>query len=178
MTLALCPGARSKPFNRVNGGHQQYALSYARPMQELWVVNDGVMGGRSRSKLLPTATGLLFEGEVALSNGGGFASFRAPLRLPSDVVALQVAVSGDDRRYRFVLRADEDSGTAQYQAPFVAPHAWTMLRFVSGDFAARFRGRLLVAPPLVLADVRAFGLLIGEGQSGPFRVELKLPRAG
>jgi hypothetical protein len=109
-------------------------------MQELRVINDDVMGGRSRSKLMPTATGLLFEGEVSLSNGG--------------------------------------SGTAQYQAPFVAPRTWTILRFVSGDFVARFRGRLVIAPPLQLADVRAFGLLIGEGQSGPFRAELELPRAG
>ncbi len=169
---------RGQPFNRVNGRQQRYALSYARPMQELRVINDDVMGGRSRSKLMPTATGLLFEGEVSLSNGGGFASFRAPLRLPPDVVALQIAVRGDDRRYRIVLRTDEDSGTAQYQAPFVAPRTWTILRFISGDFVARFRGRLVIAPPLQLADVRAFGLLIGEGQCEPFRVELELPRAG
>ncbi len=100
-------------------------------MQELRVINDDVMGGRSRSNLMPTATGPLFEGEVSLSNGGGFASFRASLRLPPDEVALQIAVRGDDRRYRIVLRTDG-----------------------------------------------AFGLLIGEGQSGPFRVELELPRAG
>jgi hypothetical protein len=49
---------------------------------------------------------------------------------------------------------------------------------VAGDFVARFRGRLVEAPPLRLADVRGFGLLIGEGQAGPFRVELELPRAG
>jgi hypothetical protein len=147
-------------------------------MQEFRVINDDVMGGLSRSKLLPTATGLLFEGELLLSNDGGFASFRAPLRLPPDVVAVQLAVRGDDRRYRFVLRTEENSDIAQYQAPFVAPHAWTMLRFVPEDFVARFRGRLVVAPPLQLADVRAFGLLIGEGQSGPFRVEMELPRAG
>ena len=169
---------RRQSFNCVDGGQQRYALSYACPMQQLRVINDDVMGGRSRSNVLPTSTGLLFEGEVSLSNGGGFASFRAPLRLPPDVFALQVAVRGDDRRYRFVLRTDEDSDTAQYHAPFVAPRAWTMLRFVSGDFVARFRGRLVVAPPLQLADVRAFGLLIGEGQCGPFRVELELPRAG
>jgi len=169
---------RHQPFNRVNGRQQLYALSYARPMQELRVINDDVMGGRSRSKLMPTATGLWFEGEVSLSNGGGFASFRAPLRLPPDVVALQIAVRGDDRRYRIVLRTDEDSGTAQYQAPFVAPRTSTILRFVSGDFVARFWGRLVISPPLQLADVLAFGLLIGEGQSGPFRVELESPRAG
>jgi hypothetical protein len=147
-------------------------------MQELHVINDDVMGGKSRSKLLRTATGLLFEGDVSLANGGGFASFRAPLRLPPDVAAVHVAFCGDDRRYRLVLRTEEGSGAAQYQAPFVAPRARTTLRFVPGDFVARFRGRPVVAPPLRLADVRAFGLLIGEGQSGPFRVELELPRAG
>jgi NADH dehydrogenase [ubiquinone] 1 alpha subcomplex assembly factor 1 len=154
------------------------AVPYACPMQEFQVINDDVMGGQSRSKLLRTAMGLLFEGDVSPANGGGFASFRAPLRLPPDVAALEVALRGDDRRYRLVLRTDEGNGTAQYQAPFVAPRDWSTLRFVSGDFVARFRGRLVVAPPLRLADVRAFGVLISEGQSGPFRVELEFPRAG
>jgi hypothetical protein len=135
------------------------------------------MGGRSRSTLLRTAAGLVFEGDISLANGGGFASFRAPLHLAPDVAAVQVALDGDGQRYRFVLRTDEGSGAAQYQAPFVAPRARTTLRFVAGDFVARFRGRPVVAPPLRLADVRAFGLLIGDGQAGPFRVELELPRA-
>jgi hypothetical protein len=147
-------------------------------VQELRVINDDVMGGQSRSKLLRTATGLLFEGEISLANGGGFASFRAPLRLPPDVAALQVAFRGDDHRYCIVLRTKEGSGHTQYQAAFVAPRTWTTLRFVPGDFVARFRGRLVMAPPLRLADVRAFGLLISEGQSGPFQVELECPRAG
>jgi monofunctional biosynthetic peptidoglycan transglycosylase len=147
-------------------------------MQDLQVINDDVMGGQSRSKLLRTATGLLFEGEVSLANGGGFASFRAPLRLPPDVAALTVACRGDERRYRFVLRTDEGRGAAQYQAPFVAPRSWTTLRFVTGHFVARFRGRPVEAPPLSFADVRAFGLLISERQSGPFQVELEFPRAG
>jgi len=60
-------------------------------MQDLQVINDDVMGGRSRSKLLRTDTGLMFEGDLSLANGGGFASFRAPLRLAPDVAALQVA---------------------------------------------------------------------------------------
>jgi hypothetical protein len=147
-------------------------------MPDFQVINDDVMGGQSRSRLLRTATGLLFEGDVSLANGGGFASFRAPLRLPPDVATIQIAVRGDDRRYRFVLRTDEGSGAAQYQAPFVAPRAWTTLRLVPGNFVARFRGRQVLAPPLRLADVLAFGLLISEGQCGPFRVELESPRAG
>ncbi len=146
-------------------------------MQQFEVINDGVMGGQSQSRLQATAAGLVFEGEVSLANGGGFASFRGPLRLPPDALEVQIAVCGDERRYRFVLRTHEGSGTAQYQAPFTAPRIRTMLRFVAGDFVARWRGRPVLAPPLRLADVQAFGLLIGEGQSGPFRVELELPRA-
>ncbi len=122
--------------------------------------------------------GLLFEGDISLDNGGGFASFRVPLRLSSEVAALQVTCCGDDHRYRFVLRTDDGDGAPQYQAPFVAPRALTTLRFDLGDFAASFRGRRVLAPPLRLADVRAFGLLIGDRQSGPFQVELDFPRAG
>jgi len=147
-------------------------------MQEFRVINDDVMGGQSRSKVIRTATGLLFDGDVSLANGGGFASFRAPLRLPTEVTAVQITLRGDGRRYRFVLRTDESSGAAQYQAPFVAPRGWATLRFVPGDFVARYRGRPAVAPPLCLADARAFGLLISEKQSGPFWVELEFPRAG
>jgi NADH dehydrogenase [ubiquinone] 1 alpha subcomplex assembly factor 1 len=141
------------------------------------VINDGVMGGLSSSRLTSMAGGLLFEGDVSLANGGGFASFRAPLRLASDATAVQLVVRGDHRGYRFVLRTQEHSGAAQYQAPFIAPPNWIRLRFVAADFVARIRGRPVDAPPLNLADVRAFGLLIGAGQSGPFRVELKFPHA-
>ena len=135
------------------------------------------MGGRSRSTLLRTATGLLFEGEVSLANGGGFASFRAPLRLAPGAAGVEVAVCGDALRYRFVLRTAEGNGAAQYQATFVAPRTWTTLRFAPADFSARFRGRPVAAPPLRLVDVLGFGVLIGEGQSGAFRIELELPYA-
>jgi hypothetical protein len=147
-------------------------------MLELQVINDDVMGGQSRSQVLPTPTGLVFEGDVSLANGGGFASFRAPLRLPPDAAALKLELHGDERRYRLVLRTDDSRGAAQYQVPFVAPRIRTTLRFVPEDFLARFRGRPVAAPPLHLVDVRAFGLLIGDRQSGPFRVALELPRAG
>lgn len=146
-------------------------------MPNFEVINDDVMGGQSQSRLRSTDTGLLFEGELSLANGGGFASFRGPLQLPPVATALQLAVHGDERRYRVVLRTDEGGGATQYQAPFVAPRERTMLRFVPEDFVARFRGRAVSAPSLRLGQVRAFGLLIGEGQCGPFRVEFELPHA-
>ena len=50
-------------------------MPYAYPMQELRVINDDVMGGRSRSRLLHTATGLLFS-------EGQSGPFRVELELP------------------------------------------------------------------------------------------------
>jgi NADH dehydrogenase [ubiquinone] 1 alpha subcomplex assembly factor 1 len=147
-------------------------------MLEPSVINDDVMGGRSQSTLRRTAQGLLFEGEISLEQGGGFASFRAPLRLDPSTAAIEVAVRGDGQRYRFVLRTDERHGTPQYQAPFEAPRDRTLLRFVPADFVARLRGRTVSAPPLRLSEVVAYGVLIADRQSGPFRLEVEPPHAG
>jgi NADH dehydrogenase [ubiquinone] 1 alpha subcomplex assembly factor 1 len=137
------------------------------------VINDGVMGGLSRSRLRPASGGLSFEGEVSLENNGGFASFRGPVRIPAGTTALLLTVRGDGRRYKLTLRLDDDTGSAQYQAAFVASPEWTTVRFQPADFQASFRGRAVAAPPVRFVDVRYMGLLISDRQSGPFTIELR-----
>ncbi|MDP1829530.1 MAG: CIA30 family protein [Archangium sp.] len=41
-----------------------------------WPTDDVVMGGKSSSALRPSARTGVFEGELSLENGGGFASVR------------------------------------------------------------------------------------------------------
>jgi NADH dehydrogenase [ubiquinone] 1 alpha subcomplex assembly factor 1 len=137
------------------------------------LVNDAVMGGLSRSRIAIDAGNLLFEGEVSLANGGGFASFRAPLSSPADAGALLLTVRGDGRRYKLTLRLDERPGTVLYQAAFVATPHWQTLRFEPRDFTASFRGRAVAAPLVRFADMRFFGVLISDGQAGRFRLELQ-----
>jgi len=137
------------------------------------VINDGVMGGLSTSRLSPAAGAMLFEGDVSLENSGGFASFRGPVRFPAESAALLVTVRGDGQRYKLTLKLDNSTFTAQYQAAFVAPREWQTLRFEPTDFAASFRGRAVAAPIVRFVDVQYFGLLISDKQSGAFRVELK-----
>jgi NADH dehydrogenase [ubiquinone] 1 alpha subcomplex assembly factor 1 len=137
------------------------------------VVNDGVMGGVSTSRLGPVAGAMRFEGTVSLENNGGFASFRGPVSFPAASAALLVTVRGDGQRYKLTLKLDDSTGTGQYQAAFVAPREWNTLRFQPADFAASFRGRAVTAPPLRFADVQYVGLLISDRQSGEFRIELK-----
>lgn len=137
------------------------------------VIDDGVMGGVSRSRLRQVDGALRFEGTVSLENNGGFASFRGPVRLPGAATALLVTLRGDGRRYKLTLKLDDSDATAQYQARFTAPRAWATLRFEPADFTASFRGRAVAAPPLAFGEVRALGVLISDGQAGAFHLELR-----
>lgn len=150
-------------------------LDFTSPdvVRNFQVINDGVMGGLSTSRLRPTSGSMSFEGEVSLANNGGFASFRGPVSFPAETTALLLTVRGDGRRYKLTLRLDDGAGSAQYQADFVAPPEWETVRFQPADFHASFRGRAVSAPPVQFVDVRYLGLLISDRQSGPFRIELK-----
>ena len=163
----------------MNAASAPPVLDFADPAtaQGYRVINDGVMGGVSTSRLTQAGGALRFEGEVSLENGGGFASFRGPARLPDGAAALLITVRGDGQRYKLALKLDDSSATPQYQAPFTAPTEWTTIRFVSADFAPSFRGRAVTAAPLLLGEVRAIGVLISDRQSGPFRLELREVRA-
>jgi len=152
-------------------------FSDAAVAAEFRVVNDGVMGGVSNSRLRPVDGALRFEGEVSLENNGGFASFRGPVRVPAGAAALLVTLRGDGQRYKLTLKLDDSSATAQYQARFTAPHDWTTLRFGPADFSASFRGRPVAAPPLDFGQARTVGVLISDGQAGEFHIESKALRA-
>jgi NADH dehydrogenase [ubiquinone] 1 alpha subcomplex assembly factor 1 len=163
-TLMLMPSA--------HGGSPLLDFSRSEVVRVFRVINDGVMGGVSTSRLSAVAGAMLFEGALSLENNGGFASFRGAVRLPAESAALLLTVRGDGQRYKLTLKLDEAAGTAQYQAAFVAPHAWRTLHFEPADFTASFRGRPVAAPIVGFADVRYFGLLISDKQSGPFKIEL------
>ena len=68
------------------------------------VVNDGVMGGVSQSRLRADPEGMFFEGVVSLANNGGFASMRFPASFPQLINLLELVVRGESKRYKFILR--------------------------------------------------------------------------
>ncbi len=148
-------------------------LTKARSVNELWVVNDGVMGGLSESRFSHDAEGVLFEGVVSLDNGGGFASMRSPIAIPTGTTALDVTVRGNEKQYKLIIRTDPSPRAPMYQADFTATPAWKTFRFQASDFKASFRGRPVDAPELVFSDVREIGVLIANQQAGAFKVQIK-----
>jgi len=134
------------------------------------VINDGVMGGLSQSRLSATGVALRFEGLVSPDNGGGFASMRGPISPPARSTVLNLELRGDGQRYKVTLRGESEH---RYQTGFVASSNWQTLQFRADDFVPRRRGKPIVAPPLEFGGLRWLGLLISERQYGPFWVELR-----
>jgi hypothetical protein len=142
-------------------------------VDQMWVVNDGVMGGVSQSRVRADPEGVVIEGVVSLENNGGFASVRSAAVFDRDTTTLALKIKGDCKRYKFILRTDTSPRSAMYQAEFSAPDAWTVVRFRPNDFKASFRGRAVAAPGLVFSDVKELGILIADRQEGSFRIQLK-----
>jgi NADH dehydrogenase [ubiquinone] 1 alpha subcomplex assembly factor 1 len=149
----------------------------AQTTAQMWVVNDGVMGGVSESRFRHDAEGVMIEGLVSLENNGGFASVRSAAAFGAGTVALELKIKGDGKRYKFILRTDASPRSPMYQADFVAAEGWHTYRFVPSDFKASFRGRAVDAPELVFADAKELGILIADKQAGSFRVQLQTVRA-
>lgn len=146
------------------------------------VVNDGVMGGLSRSEFVASGAGhATFRGEMSLENNGGFASVRGylPDGIPAAARAVELRVRGDGRTYQVRLRMGERFDGIAYRAEFdTEPGAWTVVTLPIASFEPTFRGyRPRNAAPLALPEVRQLGLMIADKTPGPFRVDVEWIRA-
>lgn len=154
-------------------------LRFTPDAQPEWrAIDDGVMGGLSRSEARVTVQGtLLFAGVVSLENNGGFASIRSlPAQLGlAQARALRLEVKGDGKRYKLNLRTSTDFDGVQYQAGFdTVAGDWSVVTLPLVQFRPTFRGRPQPqAPALDPAKVVTLGLMIADRQSGPFALEVR-----
>ena len=160
-------------------------MSLAIPLSlEPWrIVNDGVMGGVSSSRMVETAHGLRFEGELSLENNGGFASVRRLVEENLDgMQGVRLDVRGDGRTYQFRLRQSGRFDGVAWRAEFETSNDWQTVELPFGDFKPVFRGRSVPqAGPVVPAAIRQIGFLLADKQEGAFRMEVRsiefLPKA-
>ena len=142
-------------------------------------IDDRVMGGVSRSRLRHDPAGhAVFEGEVSLDRGGGFASVRSRPGAhgrPGASVCVLAVRGGAGKAFRLSLFTDDGFDRPAWQAGFrPTGDGWQTLCLPLAVFRASFRGRGLPgAPPLDPARIRQVGLLIGERQAGPFTLDIR-----
>ncbi len=144
-----------------------------------FVVNDGVMGGRSDGGGFIDESVLRFEGSVVTA-GGGFTSAR--LRLEGDELVdssrIEMRVRPDGRTYGVTL---ED--TAEYRGRLVSHRAdfdigpvdsdgWAIAAVDYDQLVPSVFGILVDAPPFDPATAREFGIIIADGIDGDFVLDI------
>ena len=87
---------------------------------EWQIVNDGVMGGLSKSTMQVREGKGIFTGTVSLENNGGFASTRTSIQsLGTDSIQnLAIRVKGDGKTYQLRLRSNNRFDGIAYRALF------------------------------------------------------------
>jgi monofunctional biosynthetic peptidoglycan transglycosylase len=145
------------------------------------VVNDNVMGGRSAGGFTIEDGALRFAGETN-TNGGGFSSIRTrPIQVDlSAHDGIQLRVRGDGRRYtwRLTTNARWRGREVAYWADFdTVADRWTTVEIPFSRFVPRFRGSRLPGPQLEPGQITGMGLMIYDGEDGPFELRLAVVSA-
>ena len=138
-------------------------------------VDDVVMGGRSRSKVVEADGVLRFEGEVSLENNGGFCSARnAGLWDLGGATGLTWTMRGSSRLFEATLRTAEIPESTSFRCSFEPEADWQDFEFNFDDFRLFRRGQLVseVERPDP-SKLVSFGFLLAKSSPGPFWLELK-----
>ncbi len=135
------------------------------------VVNDDVMGGRSRGGFEIDGGILRFSGTTN-TVGGGFSSIRSvPQRLSISNASSGMALrsKGDGRTYTFRV---ETSDGVSYWAEFRSTLTWRVIKVPFSTFRPRWRGRYLEGPALTPEDITSLGLMVYDKRDGDFYLEV------
>ena len=141
------------------------------------VVNDGVMGGISRSNFSFHPEGyLIFEGKVLTDFGGGFASIRSNYENWNigNYQGLILKIKGDGKTYQFRCRMGNDYYQVAYRNYMQSKkNEWNEVRLPFSEFVPTYRGRILNGlPSLDSKEIRWFGIMISDKQVGEFHLEI------
>jgi NADH dehydrogenase [ubiquinone] 1 alpha subcomplex assembly factor 1 len=144
-------------------------------LQSWFVVDDGVMGGRSRGTLEFGGNGITrFSGIVRLDNNGGFSSIQTRFR-PLDVsryTGIELRLRGDGKRYGLFLR--NNFSPLVYQKNFhTDADVWRDIRIPFAELRPDWYGYPVQATPLNLHHIMAMSIIVPDKQAGSFMLDLK-----
>ncbi|MBK6949240.1 MAG: CIA30 family protein [Haliscomenobacter sp.] len=149
-----------------------YTFSTQTNIKEWRIVNDGVMGGISRSSLVLTDAGHgKFSGRVSLANNGGFASIQlnTTIKLSEEKKFIVLRVQGDGKRYEFRLKGTI-SQSESYVHQFATSGEWENIKLAISEFYPQFRGRKLNIPNFNFESIEQLSFLIANKQEEDFEL--------
>lgn len=145
---------------------------------ENWmIVNDGVMGGRSRSSITLTENSMVFKGTLSLENNGGFASVRSSTQRIDlsefSIVKIRYRSSGRTFALRFAISDKYYEPSFKHFFTSTAGD-WEIGVFHLSDFKEHRMGKLTgnLMKPDDLKSILRLGFIINDKKEGPFELEI------
>lgn len=149
-----------------------YSFTSQNAVGDWRIVNDGVMGGISKSSLLLTSSGHgKFAGHVSLANNGGFASIQLnkKIGLTTENKFVLIRVKGDGKQYEFRIKA-KTSQNASYVHPFSTTGEWQLIKLPLAEFYPQFFGRILDSPNFSFQTIEQLSFLIANKREEDFEL--------
>ncbi len=174
--LTMSPMAEALPQS---GGQFLIEFNTSAAESNMWrAVNDGVMGGRSSGGPMLKNSNLVFEG-VINTNGGGFSSVRRPVqgREIAGALMARMRVKSDGRAYKLTFRTNITYWgrriSFQQDIPKSEAGTWQTVDIPLTNMRASLFGRTISGARFVPGDAVEMGIILADGQDGPFRIEVE-----
>jgi len=151
---------------------EMYRFTAQTKVNEWIIVNDGVMGGISKSSIALTSAGHgLFSGHVSLANNGGFASIQLnkKVSISEEIKFIVLRLKGDRKAYEFRLKAKK-SQYESYVHTFNTTGEWENIKLPINEFYPQFRGRKLNTPHFNFDSIEQMSFLIANNQEEDFKL--------
>ena len=151
-----------------------YDFSPESKAGDWFVVDDGVMGGRSQGNVGLSDEGHgIFQGTVSLENNGGFSSIRARMEglETKGYSAFIIRLKGDGKNYQFRVRSQLNERHS-YQYEFPTTGAWQEVTVPFDEMIPTFRGMRLNLPNYPGEFLRECSFLISNKKNESFRLEI------
>lgn len=134
------------------------------------IVDDTVMGGRSRGSFKINNNIGEFKGYLSLANNGGFSSVRA--YYPYDLIGISsitLRVKGDGRKYNFRVRTNKNSWASYSHSFSTESNTWQEITLNIQDFFPTYRGyNVQNVQRLSELLIREIGIMISDKNEGNF----------
>lgn len=137
-----------------------------------YVVDDGVMGGRSAGQLTISEDGYgVFEGDVSLENNGGFSSIRYDVNKMnvSGYTKLKLRVKGDGKNYQVRIK-NTYRDYHSYVKTISTTEKWQDIEIKLSDMYPTFRGRTLDMENFSHEFIEEFAILVGNKKAEKFKL--------
>ena len=149
-----------------------YKFTTSTKVSEWRIVNDGVMGGISKSSLMLNDFGNgQFMGHVSLANNGGFASIQLnkTIQLADEKKFILLRIKGDGKSYEFRLKS-QISQSESYVHQFTTTGEWEIIKLPMSEFYPQFFGRKLNTHNFNFKSIEQMSFLIANKQEEDFRL--------